>query len=117
MPSIIYRTQNGSTYAYRNVSYWSKEKKAPRTRRTYLGKVDEETGEIIRVYKKAGKNGGDAPQSAPDETFTATQFEEDYPRVVAEVERLTKENAQLRDENLALKAKFQAMREIFESVS
>ena len=30
-----------------SISYWDKDKKQPRSKRKYLGKVDPETGEII----------------------------------------------------------------------
>ena len=39
--------RSGITYAYRSVSYWDKEKKAPRNRRTLIGRVDPVTGEIV----------------------------------------------------------------------
>jgi len=34
-------------YAFESISYWDKDKKQPRSKRKYLGKVDPETGEII----------------------------------------------------------------------
>lgn len=56
MSSIVYQTnkQTGITYAYESVSYWDKEKKQPRSKRKYLGRVDPDTNEIIR--KKDKKN-------------------------------------------------------------
>ena len=52
MPTIVYQKgPNGQTYAYKSTSYWSKEKKGPRTRREYLGKVDED-GNIIPKKEK-----------------------------------------------------------------
>ena len=49
MSCIVYQTdkKRGVKYAYESVSYWDKEKKQPRSKRKYLGKVDPETGEII----------------------------------------------------------------------
>ena len=48
MTSIaIHRKKNGATYAYSVKSYWDKDKKAPRNKQVYLGRVDEKTGEII----------------------------------------------------------------------
>ncbi len=38
--------RSGLTYAYRSESYWDKEKKAPRSRRTLIGRVNPATGEI-----------------------------------------------------------------------
>lgn len=54
MSSVVYQTnkQTGITYAYESVSYWDKEKKQPRSKRKYLGRVDPETKEIIRKNDK-----------------------------------------------------------------
>ena len=54
MSSIIHITNksSGITYAYESHSYWDKEAKAPRTRRIYLGRVDE-NGNIIPKKDKA----------------------------------------------------------------
>ena len=49
MGTIVYQERNGVKYAYESVSYWNAEKKAPRSKRRYLGKVDPETGQIVRV--------------------------------------------------------------------
>jgi len=47
--TIVYQTDKRSniTYAYQSVSYWDKEKKQSRARRTLIGRVDRETGEIV----------------------------------------------------------------------
>ena len=49
MSSIVYQIdkKTGTKYAYESISYWDKEKKQPRSKRKYLGKVDPETGNII----------------------------------------------------------------------
>jgi hypothetical protein len=39
--------RTGVTYVYESESYWDKEKKQPRSKRTLIGKLDEATGEII----------------------------------------------------------------------
>lgn len=53
---IIYQRNNqtGIMYAYHNEAYWDKEKKQSRSKRTLIGKVDPETGDIVptRPYKK-----------------------------------------------------------------
>ena len=38
--------KTGAIYRYRVESYWDKEKKAPRNKQVYLGKVDPHTGEL-----------------------------------------------------------------------
>ena len=39
--------RTGTIYVYESKSYWDKEKQQPRSKRTFLGKLDEETGEIV----------------------------------------------------------------------
>lgn len=53
---IIYQKnkKTGITYVYDNQPYWDKEKQQSRAKRTLIGKLDPETGEIAptRPYKK-----------------------------------------------------------------
>ena len=39
--------RSGITYAYDSKSYWDKEKKMSRAKRTLIGRVDPNTGEIV----------------------------------------------------------------------
>ena len=62
MVVIVHQTdkRSGITYAYRSVSYWDKEKKQSRAKRTLIGRVDKKTGEIVPTdgrnrKKQAGK--------------------------------------------------------------
>ncbi len=54
MSCIVYQVdkKTGVKYAYESESYWDKDKQQPRSRRTYIGKVDPETGEIIPKEKR-----------------------------------------------------------------
>ena len=47
--AIIYQhdKRTGLTYAYESHSYWDKEKKMSRAKRTLIGRLDSETGEIV----------------------------------------------------------------------
>ena len=49
MASIVYQIDKKTVtkYAFESVSYCDNDKKQPRSKRKYLGKVDPETGEII----------------------------------------------------------------------
>ena len=47
MGSIFYIERNGQKYAYESTSVRVPGRKNPKTMKTYLGKVDPETGEII----------------------------------------------------------------------
>ena len=58
MASIVYQIdkKTGTKYAFESVSYWDKDKKQPRSKRKYLGKVDPETGEIIPSRGRSAHN-------------------------------------------------------------
>jgi hypothetical protein len=47
--SIVYQLdkRSGLTYAYESKSTWDKEKKQSRSKRTLIGRVDKETGNIV----------------------------------------------------------------------
>ena len=47
--SIVYQKdkRSGITYAYESTAYWDKEKQQSRAKRTLIGKIDPETGEMI----------------------------------------------------------------------
>ena len=47
MSYIVEQTVKGHIYLYSVDSYWGKEKKQPRQRRTYIGKKDPATGALI----------------------------------------------------------------------
>jgi hypothetical protein len=48
MATIVHQHDKriGVTYAYESTSYWDKDKKQSRSKRTLIGIVDPETGEI-----------------------------------------------------------------------
>ena len=55
--AIIYQhdKRSGITYAYESQSYWDKEKKTSRAKRTLIGRVDSETGEIVATDGRGRK--------------------------------------------------------------
>jgi len=67
--AIIYQhdKRSGITYAYESKSYWDKEKKTSRAKRTLIGRLVPETGEIVptdgRCRKDKAEPGAD---EAPD---------------------------------------------------
>jgi hypothetical protein len=65
---IIYQhdKRSGITYAYESHSYWDKEKKMSRAKRTLIGRVNAETGEIVPTDGrcKPGKVKEDAGRGA-----------------------------------------------------
>ena len=94
MPTIVYQTnpETGVKYAYESISYWDKDKKAPRSKRKYLGRVDPETGEIIKARKKHGKEESSAPE--PD-TATVGQLMEELASRDAAIASLQEELRQM----------------------
>ena len=85
MASIIKKLnkQTGVTYVYGSESYWDKEKKQPRSRRKLIGKIDEETGEIVPTggrgrskKKKAGDISGTLPPDSDLETLCLEQADQ-----------------------------------------
>ena len=69
MASIVHITnkQTGITYVYRSESYWDKEKKAPRNRRTLIGKIDPETGKVVETQKRSRKQTSELAESMTPE--------------------------------------------------
>lgn len=63
----IYRIKDSTTgieYGYEQVSYFDEEKQAYRSKKTYLGRYDPETGEYIKVGKRGRKKKEDSASSA-----------------------------------------------------
>lgn len=61
MSTIVFQTDKriGVTYAYESTSFWDKEKKQSRAKRTLIGKLDPETGQIVPTDARNKK----APQT------------------------------------------------------
>ena len=61
--------RSGITYVYESVSYWDREKKQPRSRRTLIGRLDPETGKILptdgRGKRRAQKEADQAIRKGP----------------------------------------------------
>ena len=49
MATIVYQKnkKTGAVYVYESEAYWDKDKKQPRSRRRYLGKLDPETNKVV----------------------------------------------------------------------
>ena len=69
--AIIYNNdkRSGITYAYESHSYWDKEKKMSRSKRTLIGRVDPETGEIKPTDGRCRKNSPYAKDDPSEETL------------------------------------------------
>ena len=61
--------RSGITYVYESVSYWDREKKQPRSKRTLIGRLNPTTGEIVptdgRGKRRAQKEDDPAVRKGP----------------------------------------------------
>lgn len=69
--TTIHRKANGVAYLYAVESYWDKEKKQPRNKQVCLGRLDENTGEVIPSKKKEDPR---KPDAAVDVTANAKVY-------------------------------------------
>ena len=90
--------RSGITYVYDSKSYYDKEKKCSRSKRTLIGKLDPETGEIIPTD---GRNKG--AKSKPDSN-------------VPEVNK-DKRIQELEDENRQLKLQIKALKKELDRIN
>ena len=76
MASIIKKLnkQTGFTYVYESEFYWDKDKKQPRSKRKLIGKIDEETGEIVPTGTR-GKPGKRETLCTPENIPDARELE------------------------------------------
>ena len=63
-----YHKDTDTTYVYESVSYWDAEKRQSRSKRTLLGKIDPETGDIIPTGKRGRRK--KTTDSIPDTDVT-----------------------------------------------
>ena len=115
--SIIkqYHKDTGITYVYESESYWDKEKKQPRSRRKLIGKLDDETGEIIPTGKKNAPKKEDNMKidaSVRENTMLRQKLKQLEKELTSEKERTCKAEA----ENQILRNKLDKIREILNLV-
>ena len=92
--AIVYQKdkRSGITYAYESKSYWDKEKKTSRAKRTLIGRVDPETGEIIPTDGRCKKL---SPSHQDDSSY---QMPKTLKECKEEIRRLLEENQSLKDQ-------------------
>lgn len=83
--------RSGLTYAYETTYVWDKEKRQSRSKRTLIGRLDEETGKIVPTDGR-GRKRSPAYKPSDDEYKMPSTIKE----LKAEVKRLLEENAALK---------------------
>jgi hypothetical protein len=86
--------RTGTVYVYESESYWDKEKKQPRNKRTLIGKIDEETGEIVPTNGRGRKRNSAAAKADNDDTIS--RYREQLQEKEEVIKQLTAENKQLK---------------------
>lgn len=88
--------RTGTTYVYESESYWDKEKKQPRNKRTLIGKIDEETGEIVPTDGRGRKRKNTAKKDTDNDETLISDYQKQLKEKEAVNRQLTAENQQLK---------------------
>lgn len=83
--------RSGLTYAYETTYVWDKEKKQSRSKRTLIGRLDEETGKIVPTDGRGKKR---SPNYVPADNESA--MPQTPKELQEEIIRLREENAELK---------------------
>lgn len=97
MSCIVYQTdkKTGVKYAYESISYWDKDKKQPRSKRKYIGRVDPETGEIISSRRKKNIPANIDNDQNPVYFAAISQLQKDLLKKESQIRQLQTELAKL----------------------
>ena len=85
--------RSGITYVYDSKSYYDKEKKCSRAKRTLIGKIDPDTGEIIPTdgRNKGAKSKQEAPSPEIDKNKRIQELEDENRQLKLQISALKKE--------------------------
>ena len=108
MPSIVYHTDSktGNKYAYESKSYRDPETRKVKTKKTYLGRVDPVTGDIIPKAEPGKRN------RLPSTRQMAQVSEE----TKKQIESLSEENESLKSTVAALNTQLAAKEEFVQTI-
>ena len=90
--------RSGITYVYESKSYYDKEKKCSRAKRTLIGKLDPDTGELIPTdgRNKGAKSHANTPISDMDAAARIKELEDENRQLKLQVSALKKELERIR---------------------
>ena len=85
--------RSGITYVYDSKSYYDKEKKCSRAKRTLIGKIDPDTGEIVPTdgRNKGAKSKPKSSSSEIDKDKRIHELEDENRQLTLQVNALKKE--------------------------
>jgi len=93
--------RTGITYVYESESYWDKEKQQPRSRRRLIGKIDEQTGEVVPTDGR-GKKRTEKKQASSGDTALCEDLKREIKEKDLLIHQLAAENKALVKEQAAL---------------
>jgi hypothetical protein len=88
--------RTGTTYVYDSESYWDKEKKQPRNKRILIGKIDEETGEMVPTDGRGRKRKTTVKKDTGNDEPLISDFQKQLKAKETIIKQLTAENQQLK---------------------
>ena len=117
MPIVKYKNQSGVEYAYEQTSVYDAERKQSRPVRKYLGRVDPETGEIIKTTGKRGRPPKD-PEAKKQVTESAAgrDYRTLYEKKCSEAESLQKELVKAKEENDRLSTQVRELKQVITAI-
>lgn len=106
--SIIkqYHKDTNTTYVYESQYYYDKDKKQSRSKRKLIGKIDEETGQIVPTGKRGRKK-----KAASGEVGDQTSAKERAAADADGIKELRTEIEEQKKENILLRTHMESMEE------
>ena len=94
-----YDKRTGITYAYESKAYWDKEKHQSRAKRTLIGRIDPETGEIVPTdgrHRKTDRKTDSTAEKEPDYKKLYEKLQKKYEAQEILIKSLKEEIKQLK---------------------
>ncbi len=93
--------RSGITYVYDSKSYYDKEKKCSRAKRTLIGKIDPDTGEMIPTdgRNKGAKSKPDTVSPEIDKDKRIQELEDENRQLKLQISALKKEIERIQNSN------------------
>ena len=91
--------RSGITYVYDSKSYYDKEKKCSRAKRTLIGKIDPDTGEMIPTdgRNKGAKSKPNTLSPEIDKDKRIQELEDENRQLRLQISALKKENRRIKN--------------------
>lgn len=93
--------RTGITYVYDSKSFYDKEKKCSRAKRTLIGKIDPDTGEMIPTdgRNKGAKSKPDTVSPEIDKDMRIQELEDENRQLKLQISALKKEIERIQNSN------------------